>query len=402
MAGVIRALGIVAVSALLLAASAGSSPSLPGANGRVVAAGLTGFAVVDPRLGSASTVRVPGTQARDIDPTWSPDGRTIAFTSFRAGGQGDIWVMEGDGGRPKELTFSVAVDDDPAWSPDGQRIAFESNRAGFDTEIWVMLRDGRSQTRLTTAAGFDGDPSWSPDGTKIAFTSTRDGNREIYVMDADGTNPRRLTNTAGIVRLPDFESIDQNPAWAPDGSRIYFDANHNGNFEIYSIKLDGSGLRRITDHPALDAIPVPSPDGRQILFTSDRTSRDDRRLYVMDVDGSDIRAVTSGRRSGISGDWQRLGPRPKGCTIWGTTGDDILPGSSGRDVICGGLGNDAAYGNAGADSLVGGFGDDRLFGGPGDDTLRGDYGRDLLDGGPGRDRARADRRDRLRSIERRF
>lgn len=221
----IRGLGIVAVAALLLAVPAGSAPSLPGANGRVVAAAPGGFTIVDPRLGGS--VRIAGVRFNDTDPTWSPDGRAIAFTSFRSSGQGDIWVMDGNGSNRKELTFSVAVDADPAWSPDGQRIAFESNRI-FDPEIWVMLRDGRNQTRLTTAVGFDGDPAWSPDGARIAFTSTRDGNREIYVMDADGSSPRRLTATADVVASPHFESVDQNPAWSPDGTRIYFDSNRRG------------------------------------------------------------------------------------------------------------------------------------------------------------------------------
>jgi dipeptidyl aminopeptidase/acylaminoacyl peptidase len=398
-ADVIRGLGIAAVGALLLAVPAGSSPSLPGANGRVVAAGTNGLAIVDPRFGGSGAIRMPRTGS-DSDPAWSPDGTAIAFTSSRSGTK-DIWVMDGDGGNRQELTFTIAVDSDPAWSPDGQRIAFESNRAGNDTEIWVMLRDGRSQARLTTAAGFDGDPSWSPDGVKIAFTSTRDGNREIYVMDADGGNPLRLTTDLVVIQ-PETNGIDQNPAWSPDGTRIYFDSNRTGDFEIYSMRADGSDVRRLTDHPALDAIPVPSPDGRQILFTSDRTGAADRRLYIMNVDGTGVRAITSGSYSGFSGDWQRLGPRPRGCTVWGTIGDDILPGSSGRDVICGSIGNDSAYGYGGADSLVGGFGDDRLYAGPGNDMLRGDWGRDLLDGGPGRDRARAEKRDRLRSIERRF
>jgi dipeptidyl aminopeptidase/acylaminoacyl peptidase len=270
-----------------------------------------------------------------------------------------------------------------------------------------MRADGRAQTQLTTSPAFDGDPAYSPDGGRIAFTSARDGNREIYVMNADGSSQTRLTHTAGRVGNPDHESVDQNPAWSPDGRRIYFDSSRDGNLNVYVMNADGSGQTRLTDSPALDAIPIPSPDGRTVLFTSDRLDRDRRELFTMTVNGRGVRHV--GR--GTQGDWQRLGPRPAGCTLWGTIGDDLIPGTAGRDVVCGGIGNDTLLGLGGADSLVGGFDDDVLDGGSGADRLRGDYGndvfrtrdeaRDLVEGGLGRDRAIADRRDRLSSIERR-
>ena len=100
-------------------------------------------------------------------------------------------------------------DDNPSWSPDGKRIAFDSfrNGAGGNKDIYVMDADGRNQRNLTNHPDRDyGHPSWSPDSKRIAFVSnrTRDLNRDIYVMDADGGNPQNLTNNPGD---------DEDPAW---------------------------------------------------------------------------------------------------------------------------------------------------------------------------------------------
>ena len=94
----------------------------------------------------------------------------------------------------------------------------------------------------------------------------------------------------------------------------------------------------------------------------------------MTTAGTGVRLVAGG----VQADWQSLGPRPSGCTAWGTIGDDIIPGTRGRDVLCGGIGNDTLVGFSGDDSLVGGFDDDTLDGGAGNDGFRGDYGDDVL------------------------
>ncbi len=99
------------------------------------------------------------------------------------------------------------------------RIAFESDRDGhiinnlFAYEIYVMDANGGNQRNLTNNPTDDRNPSWSPDGKRIAFTSDRDGNSEIYVMDADGGNQRNLTNN---------DRSDEDPSWSPDGKRITF------------------------------------------------------------------------------------------------------------------------------------------------------------------------------------
>ncbi len=120
----------------------------------------------------------------------------IAFESTRDSNR-EIYTMSSDGSEQTRLTNNAADDYAPSWSPDGREIAFMR----YD-QIYIMNADGSSQHQFTNSGG--DYPSWSPDGTKIAFMSTRDGNAEICVMNADGSNPTRLTNNP---------ANDQYPSW---------------------------------------------------------------------------------------------------------------------------------------------------------------------------------------------
>ena len=120
----------------------------------------------------------------------------------------------------------------------------------------------------------------------------------------------------------------------------------------------------------------------------------------MDSTGDNVRRLPAG--NAVQGDWQRVGARrPIDCTIWGTGGDDLLPGTRGADVVCGLEGNDRIDVGPGADVLRGGIGRDVLLAGAGADAIAlRDRARDIVDGGAGRDEGRVDRRlDRVGSIE---
>jgi TolB protein len=260
-------------------------------------------------------------------PSWSPDGRQIAFTSFRHG-RGDIFVMNTDGSGERRITSNPTHDDLATWSPDGSRIAFVSSRDG-NLELYVMNADGSGQTRLTTNPEEDFSPSWSPDGRRIAFRSNRDDNGEIYTMNADGTALTRLTfhtasdhspawgpdgriafvstrqgtgiyvmnaDGSGVRRLSTFapNRNEYRPSWSPDGSRIAFQADRDtpiGNTEIYVMNADGTGQQRLTDYPGHDDWPVWSPDGNSIAF-SRGASFLTPEIYVMRADGSNLRELT--------------------------------------------------------------------------------------------------------------
>ena len=154
----------------------------------------------------------------DGEPAWSPDGKRITFVSYRdlkkiperGVIRGEIYVMNADGTNPINLTRSVEkAEGVSTWSPDGKQIAFTSAerfkwRGGYCLNIWVMDADGGQPRNLTNHDALDQTPDWSPDGRRIAFSSDRDGNFEIYVVNADGTNPINLTN---------HPAWDSGPSW---------------------------------------------------------------------------------------------------------------------------------------------------------------------------------------------
>ena len=123
----------------------------------------------------------------------------------------NIYVMDANGRKQRNLTNDRHNDRSPSWSPDSNQIAFSSDRdwvldkGGWPTnEIYVMDADGGNTQRLTENGVYDLFPSWSPDSNRIVFVSDRNGNAEIYVMDADGGNPQNLTNNP---------QPDSDPAW---------------------------------------------------------------------------------------------------------------------------------------------------------------------------------------------
>jgi Tol biopolymer transport system component len=144
-----------------------------------------------------------------------------------------------------------------------------------------MDADGSNQTRLTNYSSMDIYPAWSPDGTKIAFASDREGNWEIYVMDATpGSSPTRLT---------DHSSTDTAPAWSPDGTKIAFTSDRAGNDDLYVMDAsDGSSPTLLLSHDQSISNPVWSHDGEKIAF-----QLFDGDIYVMNATvGSDITNLT--------------------------------------------------------------------------------------------------------------
>ena len=135
----------------------------------------------------------------NYQPSWSPDGKSIAFTSDRDG-NGEVYLMDPDGGNQRRITDHPATDREPCVSPDGQSIAFWTDREG-DLEVFVMDIDGNNQLRLTQSPGEDYPTHWY-DG-KILFTTERDGNAAIYIMNDDGSDQRSLNAEETDARLFD-------------------------------------------------------------------------------------------------------------------------------------------------------------------------------------------------------
>jgi Tol biopolymer transport system component len=244
-----------------------------------------------------------GIAAIDNMPSWSPDGKKIAFVSYR-NGHSDIYIMNADGSDQTRLTDNPARDVEPSWSPDSRKIVFASDRDG-NFEIYTMNADGSSQTRLTDNSVKDGTPFWSPDGTRIAFLSFIDGNMDIYTLNTDGTDQTRLT---------DHPAPDLQPSWSPDGHKIAFISARDRNSEIYVMNADGSDQTRLTDNPTMDLYPAWSPDSKKISFNSNRSGDGNLKIYTMNADGSNQSRLTNEPFYEMFSTWSPDGAKIAFCT----------------------------------------------------------------------------------------
>lgn len=241
-------------------------------------------------------------------PSYSPDGREVAFWTSWRGNQPDVWVVSTRDGRLRPLAADPGVaESEPAWAPNGSWVAFASSRAG-GPNIWLVRPDGSGLTQLTTGSATDDEPVWSPDSTRIAFVSDRAGERNIWMVNVNGTGLRRLTTQP---------CCQNSPSFSPDGSRIVFyqtaearagAGSISAGSNLWIINVDGSGLRQLTTGTFDDASPSWGTEG--IIFESNRTQPDGTRAYAIwtiQPDGSGLRVFPNSR--GLDPTWSPDGTR---------------------------------------------------------------------------------------------
>ncbi len=222
----------------------------------------------------------PGFQT---DPTWSPNGDFIAYSSDR-GGNFDIWVQPISGGDPIQVTHSPTSEVQPDWSPDGSQIVFRSEREGGG--LFVVPAFGGRERKLST---FGTSPRWSPDGTRILFREGLIGTfyRKLYVVALDGQPPGEVLSEF----TSDFLSLSVRPFWHSDGQRIsVLGTKKSGEYGLWVIPLAGG--------PAVKSEPTPEvekqfqenhlgeivearwgPSGREMYFTTFSSTGNSVRLF---------------------------------------------------------------------------------------------------------------------------
>jgi TolB protein len=190
---------------------------------------------------------------RDMGPTpisWSADGSRIAFLAAGDQGRAHVWVMQRDGSAPRNISAKVAQRGGawPDLSPDGRRVAWVADFRGRVPMIVTDFDSGESVELTREASAAYEAPRWSPDGRRIVFASPRDSgdiarNNDIFVMDADGSNLRNVSRHPG----EDFD-----PRWSADGRSIVYASLRSGRSLLYEVRLDDGATSPVSEHVSHD------------------------------------------------------------------------------------------------------------------------------------------------------
>ena len=207
-----------------------------------------------------------------MSPSWSPDGKQLAYVSFEDNGRSAIYVQTVATGERRRVSSHPGINSAPAWSPDGKRLAMTLSRDG-SPNINVLDLESGLITRITRTSAIDTEPTWSPDGRSIYFTSDRGGRPQIYRVDATGGAPQRITFDG---------SYNARPAVSPDGRLLAMVHRDDAGFRIAVMDLQTRDLHILTDG-GLDESPGFAPNGEMIVYS--RSRRDLGQLATVSIHG---------------------------------------------------------------------------------------------------------------------
>jgi TolB protein len=210
-------------------------------------------------------------------PSFSPDGKEIAYSRDEPDGSWHLWVMPASGGAARQLTSGKEPELYPRFTPDGTSILF-TTWGKEPLSIWSVASSGGPAKSITAPkSGSDGYADVSPDGKSIAFTRTENKDSRIYIAPLGGSGePRRLLDAPATV-----------PRWSPDGSWISFSPNRSFSSGVFFVHPDGTGLRRLTE---TGGWAVWWPDGEQIGFQVEGADGN-TQIQVLTVRTGELRTI---------------------------------------------------------------------------------------------------------------
>ncbi len=277
----------VALAILLLASSCGGGEGAPGP--QLAYATYDGVFLGGEQTSFFGMLDPPKKLADDPGEflTWDPSGERLAFLA------GNDLLVTDDATRVRYLRDDAALQPwaAPSWSPDGRRVAYGCEETGAGADICVVDVSTGRVARLTDAPGFDASPAFSPDGSKIAFTSNRAaerptdsaGDADVYVMDADGSGQTRLTR-----RMEVWSHL----SWLPGGDGLVFSGGEYR--DIYALGIGDRDPRLLVGGDTkYETDPTLSPDGTKVAFFSSPV-QDEVELHVADVRGGEERTLAKG------------------------------------------------------------------------------------------------------------
>ncbi len=206
-----------------------------------------------------------------MSPSWSPDGKNLAYVSFE-GRSSAIYIQNIFNGTRERAASNPGINSAPAWSPDGSRLAMTLSKEG-DPEIFVMHLISKTIQRLTTNRSIDTEPSWSPDGRSLVFTSDRGGSPQIYQMSAAGGEAVRLTFTG---------NYNARARYSPDGKSLALVHGADGMYRIAMMDLTQKYMNLLTT-ARYDESPSFSPNGSMIIYAT--TTGRGSELAAVSADG---------------------------------------------------------------------------------------------------------------------
>lgn len=224
-----------------------------------------------------------------ISPRLSPDGKFVAYTSFRSG-RPYLYIKELKTGKITKIAGYSGINMSPAWHPDGKKLAITLSKDG-DPDIYLVDLRGNILSRLTNRRGAQLSPTWSPDGARLAFVSDETGSPQIYVMNLHDKNAKRITYEG---------AYNTDPQWSPKGDQLIYVGRTGGRFQIHSIHPEGGSSTQLTSL-GNNENPSWSPAGRLILFSSDRLG--DNSLFYMLSSGQKQRLLVKHRGGATMPHW---------------------------------------------------------------------------------------------------